>query len=151
MLAVPPEAFDLARRFEGFHRVVQRRPVVMAGPYLCPADYWTIAYGHLCKPDQAPVDEAQGELWLEQDLRVALAATIHWCPRLVREPRRRLAAIVDWTFNLGGGRLKASTMRRRINDGAWDEVRRELLKWVWGGGRKLPGLIARREAEAVLL
>ena len=39
------------------------------------------------------------------DLQTALAATLRYCPVLITEPEERLAAIVDFTFNLGAGRL----------------------------------------------
>lgn len=63
----------------------------------------------------------------------------------------RLVAIVDFTFNLGGGRLQTSTLRRRVNQRGWAAVSTELRRWGYGGGRVLPGLISRRSAEAALL
>jgi lysozyme len=62
-----------------------------------------------------------------------------------------LAAIVDFTFNLGAGRLQTSTLRRRINQRDWLAAGTELRRWVFGGGKVLPGLVARREAEAAWL
>jgi lysozyme len=70
---------------------------------------------------------------------------------LAAEPEGRLAAIVDFTFNLGAGRLQASTLRRRVNQRDWVAARQELSRWVYGGGKVLPGLVARREAEVGLL
>jgi lysozyme len=70
---------------------------------------------------------------------------------LATEPDGRLAAIVDFTFNLGAGRLQTSTLRRRVNQSDWAEAGRELVRWVYGGGRMLPGLVVRREAERRLL
>ncbi|MBK8677142.1 MAG: glycoside hydrolase family protein, partial [Cellvibrionales bacterium] len=57
----------------------------------------------------------------------------------------------DFAFNLGLGRLKASTLRRKINAGDWEAVPGELRKWTRGGNRVLRGLVARREAEILLL
>lgn len=111
----------------------------------------TIGYGHLCAADHPPIDEAQAEAYLITDLQIALDATLHYCPVLATEPEERLAAIVDFTFNLGaGGRLQTSTLRRRINQRDWAAVGQELRRWVYGGGRVLPGLVARREAEVRL-
>jgi lysozyme len=70
---------------------------------------------------------------------------------LASEPERRLAAIVDFTFNLGAGRLQASTLRRQINQRDWPAAASELSRWVYGGGKVLPGLVTRREAEAAWL
>ena len=59
--------------------------------------------------------------------------------------------MVDFTFNLGAGRLQTSTLRRRINQTDWVGARLELRKWVHGGGRVLPGLVVRRQAEIALM
>lgn len=150
MAEVPQAAIELAKRFEGFHRVPQSDPG-RAHPYVCPAGFWTIGYGHLCDAQHPPITEREAEAYLAQDLTTALCATLRYCPVLATEPEGRLAAIVDFTFNLGAGRLQASTLRRRLNQRAWDEAASELRRWVYGGGRVLPGLLARRDAEARLL
>ncbi len=151
MIEVPKAAVDLAKRFEGFERKAKRGVEITAIPYICPAGFWTIGYGHLCDPKHPPITEAEAEVYLARDLRTALAATLRYCPVLVTEPEGRLAAIVDFTFNLGAGRLQTSTLRRRVNQRDWSAAEQELRRWVYGGGRALPGLIARRDAEAALL
>jgi lysozyme len=70
---------------------------------------------------------------------------------LATEPEGRLAAIVDFTFNLGAGRLQTSTLRRRVNQRDWIAAATELRRWIYGGGKVLPGLVARRAAEATWL
>ena len=150
MTAVPQAAIALAKRFEGFHRVARVDPT-RAQPYVCPAGYWTIGYGHLCDPTHSPIAQAQAEVYLAADLVTALNATLRYCPVLAAEPQGRLAAIVDFTFNLGAGRLQTSTLRRRINQRDWAAAASELRRWVYGGGKVLPGLAARREAEVALL
>ena len=151
MIAVPPAAIDLAKQFEGFHRVPKFDPERRAHPYICPAGYWTIGYGHLCDPKHAPITAAEAEEYLAQDLMTALAATLRYCPMLTTEPEGRLAAIVDFTFNLGAGRLQMSTLRRRINQRDWEGAVRELSKWIHAGGKVLNGLVVRRRAEALML
>lgn len=149
-MRVPPQAIELAKRFEGFHRVPKNDPG-RAHPYVCPAGYWTIGYGHLCDPKHPPITEAEAEVYLARDLQSALAATLRYCPVLATEPEGRLAAIVDFTFNLGAGRLQTSTLRRRVNQRDWVGTAAELRRWVYGGGRVLPGLKLRRDAEVLLL
>ncbi len=144
---MPHTAIDLAKRFEGFHRVPKTDPS-RAHPYICPAGFWTIGYGHLCDPKHPPITEGEAEAYLARDLNAALAATLRHCPVLIAEPEGRLAAIVDFTFNLGGGRLQTSTLRRRVNQRDWAAAAMELRRWVYGGGKVLPGLVTRREAEA---
>lgn len=138
---VPKVAIDLAKRFEGFS----------SRPYICPAGYWTIGYGHLCKPDTPSISRMRAEDYLVADLRVAMQSTLRMCPVLAFESEHRLAAIIDFTFNLGAGRLQTSTLRRRINARDWPGASEQLMRWVHGGGRVLPGLVARRKAEAELL
>jgi lysozyme len=81
--------------------------------------------------------------------RVYLPAVLRLCPGV--DSPGRLAALIDFTFNLGSGQLRASTLRKRVNAGDWDAVPAELRKWVRGGGRVLRGLVLRRGAEAALI
>lgn len=151
MIEVPEAAIALAKRFEGFHRVPKFDPERRAHPYICPAGYWTIGYGHLCDPKHPPITEAQAEDYLSRDLITAFNATLRYCPVLATGPEGRLAAIVDFTFNLGAGRLQTSTLRRRINQRDWAASAQELSRWIYGGGKVLPGLVARRKVEAALM
>ena len=151
MSEVPKTAIELAKRFEGFERKVKRGAEITAVPYVCPAGFWTIGYGHLCAPDHLPITLDEAETYLAQDLVKALNATLRYCPVLATQPVERLAAIVDFTFNLGAGRLQTSTLRHRINQQNWSSAELELHRWVCGGGRVLPGLVIRRKAEAALL
>jgi lysozyme len=150
VIGVPKAAVDLAKRFEGFHHVPKSDPD-RAHPYVCPAGFWTIGYGHLCDQTHPPISQAEGEAYLTRDLVTALDATLRFCPVLATQPEGRLAAIVDFTFNLGAGRLQTSTLRRRVNQQDWIAVGQELRRWVYGGGQVLPGLVTRREAEVALL
>jgi len=137
----------LCRRFEGLY----------LRPYMCPAGVPTIGYGatfyedgqrvHL--KDPAITRERAEQLLLWHIRSEYLPAVLQLCPN-VRDPGR-LAALIDFTFNLGDGQLRASTLRKRVNAGAWDAVPAEFRKWVRGGGRVLRGLVLRREAEIELL
>jgi lysozyme len=93
----------------------------------------------------------EGEAYLAADMADALKATLRYCPVLGTELEGRLAAIVDFTFNLGASRLQTSTLRRRVNQRDWPGAAQELRRWVYGGGKVLPGLVVRREAEIQLL
>ena len=93
----------------------------------------------------------EGEAYLATDMADALKAALRYCPVLAAEPVGRLAAIVDFTFNLGAGRLQASTLRRRVNQRDWAGTAHELRRLIYGDGKVLPGLVLRREAETLLL
>lgn len=60
-------------------------------------------------------------------------------------------AIADFIYNLGAGRYRASTLRRKVEAQNWPETCEHLTKWVWGGGRKLLGLVLRRQVEIALI
>lgn len=142
-------AAELCRRFEGFY----------AHPYLCPAGVPTIGYGATHYLDgrrvqltDPPVSKAAAERMLVRQIElVYLPAVVRQCPAARTWSAGRLAAIIDWTFNLGEGQLRASTLRKRLNEGRWGEVPGELRKWVYGGGKRLRGLELRREAEVRLV
>ena len=119
-------------------------------PYVCPAGYWTIGWGHRCSKDQPEISRATGEALLRKDLEIAATAAIRLCPILLDQPPHRLAAIISWVFNLGAGRLQGSTMRRRINSKEWEQAARELRKWNLSAGKRLRGLMKRRAAEVAL-
>ena len=132
--------FKLIRRFEGCRLM----------PYICPAGVWTCGWG------STGLDVFPGRPWtqdyadrrLEQDALKFARGALLACPGLSGE---NLCAIADFAYNLGLGALKGSTLRRRINEGRIEEAKRELMRWVNGGGRKLPGLVIRRQAEATIL
>ena len=136
---IPKNAINLVKYFEGFYSKV----------YICPAGFPTIGYGRRVSKDHPLITKEQGELYLTQDMMKSLMGTIKYCPILLSVEENKLGAIVDFVYNLGVGRLQLSTLRRRINQKDWPEVVKELNKWVYGGGRKLPGLIKRRKAESL--
>jgi lysozyme len=61
-----------------------------------------------------------------------------------------LAALTDFTFNVGEGNFKRSTLLKLWNQGKHAEACRELPKWVYAGGVKLKGLVIRRAKEMAL-
>ena len=136
---IPKNSIELAKMFEGWSSRV----------YICPAGYPTIGFGHVCRKDHLPITKEQGEAYLRQDMVIALKGTIKYCPILFTVDEGKLGAIVDFVFNLGVGRLQTSTLRRKINQGNWAATVKELEKWVYGGGKKLLGLVLRRKAESV--
>ena len=138
----------LLKRFEGLHQLHQG----LVYPYICPAGFWTQGWGMLVKDGSAPpITPAQADAQLIACLPGYVKATFDLCPHLYLEPPQVAAALSDFTFNLGAGKLRASTLRTKVNAGDWAGACEELTKWVNGGGRKLPGLIVRRNAEIQLI
>ena len=146
-----PEAVKVAaalcRKFEGLY----------LRPYMCPAGVPTVGYGSTFYENgirvtlrDPPITQERAEELLRHELeKNCLPAVARLCPGIDDDNDR--AALMDFVFNLGSGRLASSTLRKRVNAGAWAQVPAELRKWVIGGGRVLPGLVRRREAEISLM
>ena len=56
-------------------------------------------------------------------------------------------AYVSFAYNVGAGAFCSSTLVRKLNAGDYEGACNELPRWVYAGGRKLQGLVNRREAE----
>ena len=141
------EAVDLIKRFEGFR----------SRPYLCSANVPTIGYGSTFYKDGTRVtlqDRAMDETTANELLHhtldtVFIHGVLRACPVLIAH-ENKLGAVTSFCYNLGVGRLQASTLRRKINAQEWDEAADQLLLWVRAGGKVLRGLQLRREAEREL-
>jgi len=146
------EAVDIAaalcRPFEGLR----------LKPYICPAGYPTIGYGTVFKPDGTKVTMEHPEIsketaeeWLLSELKTNyLAGVLKASPSLISYPRV-LGAMTDFAYNLGVARYRGSTLRKRVDEQDWDGAVEQLMLWTKAGGRILPGLVKRRQAEAVLM
>ena len=139
---IPQTLLDTIRHFEG----------CKLKAYLCPAGVWTCGWG------ATGPDVVKGTVWTQEqaDTRLIKDATRFMIEACAQSPvlwfdEDKRSAITDFCFNLGTSRYKASTLKRRVNAGDWEGAQEELQKWVWSGGRKLPGLVLRRQAEALLL
>jgi lysozyme len=143
MRHITDEGLGLIKQFEGFSPKI----------YLCPAEYPTIGFGHVVLPEEQSrfdggiIREEAAEL-LRRDVRIAASAV----SRLITNPMAdgQFDALVSFTFNLGAGALQRSSLRKKVNRGEHGDVPVELMKWVWSAGRKLPGLMRRRQAEGAL-
>lgn len=140
-------AAQLCRAFEGF----------FAKPYICPAGVPTIGYGTTFYPDKrkvtlqdAPISKEQAEEYMKFELLGIAPYVYSLCP-VVLSDARRAAALIDFSYNLGWPRLRASTLRKRVNEKDWAAAYDEILKWNKAGGKVLQGLVLRRKAEAALL
>lgn len=143
MRHVTNEGLNLIKRFEGFSVTI----------YTCPAGYPTIGYGHVVKEHEMEqfkngITEAQAKDLLRLDVEEAERGVL----RLINVPLTdcQFDALVSFTYNLGAGALQRSTLRWKVNREEHAAAPAEFVKWVWAGGRKLEGLIRRREAEAGL-
>lgn len=120
-------------------------------PYKDVAGIPTIGYGHRIVPPatyEHGITELMAETILADDVRTAETAV----ERLVKVPltQGQFDALVDFTFNLGSGRLASSTLLKLLNQSRYDDAAEQLLRWDIAGGEENAGLKARREAEFAL-
>ena len=133
------DCIDLIKQFEGF----------LLSAYLCPANVWTIGYGHtggVQKGDE--ITEAEAEDILRDDVKDAADAVVDMVGDDTNQGQ--LDALVSFAFNCGAGALKKSTLLRHHNAGRFEEAGDEFLRWDKAGNKRLPGLTRRREAERLM-
>lgn len=138
------EGLALVKEFEGLRLKA----------YKCPANVWTIGYGHTSaagSPEVNPGMEITKEE-AEEILRRDMVQYENGVKKLVKVEltQGQFDALVDFAYNAGVGALAKSTLLKRVNEERFDDVPAEFMKWTKGGGKELPGLVRRRRAEVKL-
>ena len=139
MRVTSEEGIALIKMFEGCERTA----------YQCSADVWTLGYGHtagVSEGDTCTADEA--ETMLTEDLQ-KFEGYVNDLVEVDLE-QNQFDALVAWTYNLGPGALKESTLLRKLNDGDFKDAPFQIKRWNRAGGKVLDGLVRRRQAEALL-
>jgi GH24 family phage-related lysozyme (muramidase) len=118
---------------------------------------WTIGWGTTIV-NNAPVRKGDqisqalaDELLCAEILRIA--AELHEIiPAVAKWGGNQQAALISWSYNVGLGAVKDSTLRKRINagEGGPAVIPQELPKWDKANGAPLAGLTRRRAAEVAL-
>lgn len=140
---VSSAAIALVKHFEGLYLTA----------YRCPAGVPTIGYGHTAGVRMGQtITGDQAEAFLSADLTAAAARV----DALVRVPLSadQRGALSSFVFNLGAGNLESSTLLKLLNARDYDGAAIQFGRWVYakvnGVSTRLPGLVARRAAEAAL-
>jgi len=122
--------------------------------YKCSAGVWTIGVGHTSAAGEPAVCEGMTITANESAAILArdLAAFELGVERMleVDVSQNQFDVLVSFAFNCGLGALKKSTLLKRVNEGNFDAVPAELMKWTKAGGKEVAGLVRRRRAEAKL-
>ena len=111
------------------------------------AGYATIGIGHLIRDGEnfsGGLTEHEALELLARDVRVREDAVNRYVD--VPLSQRQFDVLVEFTFNIGVGAFEASSLVRMLNDGDYDCVPGQLLRWKYTGGRVSQGLINRRKA-----
>lgn len=110
---------------------------------------WTIGWGHTGSVKK-------GDIWTQGEADNILLNDLDkfegYVNQYVKVPltQNQFDALVSWTFNLGPGNLKSSTMLTKLNEKKYDEVPSQMKRWNKAGGKVLRGLERRRNAEAAM-
>jgi lysozyme len=129
--------------------LIKRFESLQLDAYLCPAGVLTIGYG--CTSKVTPgmrITEQEALKRLQDDLEPAEQCVERWVTVPISD--NEFSALVCFTFNVGSGAFKGSTLLRKLNADDRAGAAQEFGRWVKGGGVVLNGLVKRRKAEAQL-
>lgn len=112
---------DLIKKYEGYR----------SQEYICPGGERTIGYGHVILPHEIfeVITEEEAEALLKKDIEIAEEAINKYV--VVPLTQNRFDALVSFVFNVGVKAFKQSTLLKKLNQGLYDEVDEELVKWVY--------------------
>ncbi len=150
---VSSQGIDLIKNWEGF----------VPKKYNDPVGHCTIGYGTLLhmgncdgraeeQPYENGISDADATLLLQKEVdKVQKVINDSVTVELNQNQNDALASFI---YNIGEGAFRSSTLLKVLNQGKYDAVPAELKKWVKGRQNgelvSLPGLVKRRDAEAVL-
>ena len=137
---------------EGIDALLKKFEGCKLTAYFCPAGICTIGYGHTSAAGEPEVHKGmtitqqQADDILRRDL-VKYETAVYG---MVKQPltQHQFDVLVDFAYNAGVGALQKSTLLKKVNAAQFDDVPAELMKWTKGGGKVLPGLVKRRQAES---
>ena len=131
--------YEIIKHFEGLRLEA----------YKCPADVWTIGYGHANKVKPGDViTTGEADILLALDVQEAERAVNAYVDVVINQ--NQFDALVSFVYNLGAGNFKSSTLLKKLNQGDYLGAANEFHRWNKAGGKVLRGLVRRREAEANL-
>lgn len=168
-MKLSPAGEALMHKFEGYRDK----------PYLCPAHIWTVGYGHVLYQEQIrlpmvrppgktkedipmirseyPLKPEDNRVWTKPEIDELFRADVGTFERGVLRlvpgvvgRQGAFDALVSFAYNAGLGNLQRSQIRMRANRGDWEGAAESFRQWTKGGGKVLPGLVRRREAEIAL-
>jgi lysozyme len=138
------EGVALIKRFEGFR----------ARSYRDAVGVWTIGYGHTSMAGEPVVRPGMvlTDVDAEAILRRDVERFANGVSRAVKVSLTdaQFSALVSFAYNVGLGNFSKSGVLAAVNRSDFADVPRRLQGWAKAGGRVLPGLVARRAAEASL-
>lgn len=115
---------------------------------------WTIGTGTTVYPNGAKVK--QGDTCTPEQAKAYFKHDLAKFEKTVNESvtvpltQNQFDALVSLTYNIGSGAFNNSTLLKKLNKGDYQGAADQFLAWKKAGGKVLPGLVRRREAERAL-
>lgn len=141
---------DLVKKFEGLHKVGKDGKI---RAYRCPAGRWTCGFG-------STKGVRSNTVWTRAEAEERLMLDLKEHESVVKQSvtvpltQGQYDALVSFVYNLGGGNFRSSTLLKLLNQGKYDEVPEQFMRWnkarVDGKLTPLKGLTRRRAAEAAI-
>lgn len=133
-MKINAEGLELIKSFEGCRLTA----------YKCPAGVWTIGYGHTIGVYEGMViTKTQADNMLKSDLKKYEKYVTDTVKLNLTE--NQFSALVSFTYNCGVGNLRTLIKGRTVS-----QIAEAMLLYNKAGGKKLAGLVRRREAEREL-
>jgi len=135
-ISISENGINLIKKFEGFRST----------PYICAGGKLTIGYGVTMKPGEyTSMTEQQADALL----RKKVVGYENYVKKYVKVPlsQNQYDALVSFTYNVGGGNLKKSSLLTKLNDKDYQGAAADFSKWNKSKGKVLKGLTRRRETE----
>jgi lysozyme len=144
IINISDKSLKVLMSFEGFS----------AKPYLDSANIPTIGYGTIRYPDGTKVTmkdnnctESEGKLYLQHDLDNFEKSIDALTVDTINQDN--FDALCLLCYNIGQNALKGSTLLKKVNKNSKDlSIKDEFSKWIYAGGKRVKGLLIRRNKEA---
>lgn len=126
---------------------IRRSEGLRTKAYRDPAGVWTIGYGHTKGVRRG---DRMGRATAEDCLLRDLLPIEKYLDTVAQvRTQGQFDALADFAYNLGLGALQGSTLLKYVKAGKPDkDIQAQFRRWVYAGGKRLDGLVRRREWEA---
>ena len=147
---ISQDGINLVKKFEGLHRV---QPDGMVHSYKCSAGRYTCGWG-------ATRGVRSGTKWTKEYCEMRLIEDLNDHAKAIKKyvqvplSQGQYDSLTSFVFNLGESAFRKSTLLKKLNTGAYDEVPEQIMRWnkcrIDGKLTPLKGLTRRRTAEAAI-
>ena len=143
-MSVSNKGVDLICEFEGKRLVAYDDGVGI----------WTIGFGTIKYPNGTRVKKGdtctldQAKEYMRHDL-IEFEHTVNSSIKVPLN-QNQFDALVSLAYNIGSNAFKSSTLVKKLNTGDYQGAADQFNVWVNGGGKRMQGLVNRRDREKLL-